>query len=126
MSCLYESIAIPEVLNVEYVSPLGYKEESILATAMPILILQALREKGFNMALEKELETYRQKLPEWADQVGSFILISGEEILGSWGTYEDAIQEGYRICRLERPFLVKKIEAVESVNFNSRFVQCQP
>jgi hypothetical protein len=76
---------------------------------------------------EKELETYRRELPKFTEQAGKFILIRDSEVLGVWSTYEDAIQEGYRVCGLKQPFLVKKIEAYEFVHFNSRSVEpiCQ-
>lgn len=73
--------------------------------------------------LEKELETYRRELPTLKDQSGKYVLIRGSDVLGTWSTYEDAIQEGYRVCGLSTPFLVKKIEAFEQVHFNSRCIE---
>jgi hypothetical protein len=77
--------------------------------------------------LEKELETYRRELPKLKEHVGKYVLIREAEVLGTWSTYEDAIQEGYRVCGL-KPFLVKKIEVFETVHFNSRSIDpsCQP
>lgn len=66
------------------------------------------------MALEKELETYRQKLPELAAHEGKYVLIHGDEIVDFFATYEDAIKAGYQKYRLE-PFLVKQVLAVEPV-----------
>lgn len=76
------------------------------------------------MALEKELETYRQKLTEMLDQEGKYALIHGCELADVYTSYEDALKEGYRRYGLE-PFLVKKIEAIEKVQFISRFVDPQ-
>ena len=76
------------------------------------------------MALEKELETYRQKLPEMLDKEGKFALVHGSEIADIYASYEDALKEGYKRYGLE-PFLVKKIEATEKVQFISRFVDPQ-
>jgi hypothetical protein len=73
------------------------------------------------MALEKELETYRKKLPELTQHEGKFALIHGEEIADFFSTYEDAIKAGYQKYKLE-PFLVKQIRATEPVFFISRNV----
>lgn len=71
------------------------------------------------MALEKELEIYRQKLPGLLDQEGKFVVISGDQVLGVYVSYEDAIKIAYEKCGL-KPFLVKKIQAVEQVQYFSR------
>jgi hypothetical protein len=73
------------------------------------------------MTLEKELETYKRKLPELKGQEGKFALIQGEEIVDFFSTYEDAIKSGYQKYRLE-PFLVKQVHAAEPVFFISRNV----
>ena len=73
------------------------------------------------MALEKELATYKSKLPELKDSEGKFVLIHGDEIVDTYTSYEDAIKEGYARFKLE-PFLVKQIHAIEQVQFISRFV----
>jgi hypothetical protein len=77
---------------------------------------------GAKMALDKELETYKKKLPELAGQEGKFVLIHGEEVADVFSSYEDAIKEGYTRYKLE-PFLVKQIQAFEQVQFISRFVE---
>jgi hypothetical protein len=76
---------------------------------------------GIEMPLEKELETYRKKLPELKAQEGKFVLIHGEEIVDFFSTYEDAIKSGYQKYQLA-PFLVKRIHATEPVFFISRSV----
>jgi len=63
---------------------------------------------GTPMPLEKELETYRKKLPELKAQEGKFVLVHGEEIIDFFSTYEDAIKSGYQKYKLE-PFLVKQV-----------------
>ncbi len=68
--------------------------------------------EGF-MALEKELETYKSKLPEFKDSEGKFVLIRGDQVIDIYTSYEDAIKEGYQKFKLE-PFLVKQIQAIES------------
>lgn len=67
-------------------------------------------------ALEKELQTYREKLPSLLSQEGKFALIHEDEVAGTFDTYTDALTEGYKLFKLE-PFLVKQIQAVEQVHF---------
>lgn len=71
------------------------------------------------MALEKELETYKKKLPELTQHEGKFVLIHGDEIADFFSTYEDAIKAGYQKYKLA-PFLVKQVRATEPVFFISR------
>lgn len=73
------------------------------------------------MALEKELETYKAKLPEFKGSEGKFVLIKGDEVVGTFSSYEDAIKEGYAKFKLE-PFLVKQIQTIEQVQFVTRLV----
>ena len=68
------------------------------------------------MALETELETYRKKLPEMLLEEGKFALVHGTEIAGTFDTYSDALNEGYKLFKLE-PFLAKQIQAVEQAHF---------
>jgi hypothetical protein len=77
------------------------------------------------MALEKELATYNNKLPEWKGQVGKFVLIHGEEVADFFSTYEDAIKSGYQRFKME-PFLVKQVHATEPVFYISRCVTPTP
>jgi hypothetical protein len=73
------------------------------------------------MALEKELETYKSKLPELKDSEGKFALIHGDVLVNTYTSYEDAIKDGYARFKLE-PFLVKQIHAIEQVQFISRLI----
>jgi hypothetical protein len=75
-----------------------------------------------NISLEKELETYKNKLPELKQHEGKFVLIKGEEVVDTFATYEDAIKEGYQKFGLE-PFLVKQIQSIQQVHFISRFLK---
>jgi len=77
------------------------------------------------MALEQELATYREKLPELLEHRGKYVVICGKEVIGTFNDYEDALQAGYRQCGLD-PFLVKKIEEVESVQNFTRDVSVPP
>ncbi len=67
------------------------------------------------MALEKEMETYKKKLPELKNSEGKFVLIKGDEVLDTFTSYEDAIKEGYKRFKLE-PFLVKQIHQIEQIH----------
>jgi len=73
------------------------------------------------MALEKELELYKAKLPELKEHEGKFVLIHGDTVVDVYGTYEDAIKQGYAQFGLD-PFLVKQIHSIEQVQFVTRFV----
>jgi hypothetical protein len=73
------------------------------------------------MALEKELETYREKLPELKTHEGKFVLIHGDDVVDVFSSYDDAIKQGYARFKLE-PFLVKRISSIEQVQFFPRFV----
>ncbi len=72
------------------------------------------------MALEQELATYeRLKSQLVSENEGKFVVISGTELLGIYSTYDDALAIGYEKKKLE-PFLVKRILAIEPVNFFTR------
>ncbi len=73
------------------------------------------------MALEKEMETYKKKLPELKNSEGKFVLIKGDEVLDTFTSYEDAIKEGYKRFKLE-PFLVKQIHQIEQIHFITRLI----
>lgn len=71
--------------------------------------------------LDKELQTYQDKLPEWKDKEGKFVLIKGDRVVDFFGTYEDAIKAGYEQFKLES-FLVKQIHAMEQVQVVTRLL----
>ena len=73
------------------------------------------------MALEIELQTYKDKLSELVQNEGKFVLIHGDAIIDFFEAYEDALKEGYKQFGLES-FMVKRIEAVESIHFFTRFI----
>lgn len=74
------------------------------------------------MALETELLTYEGLKPSLLSESGKFAVIAGTKLLGVYSSYEDALKVGYEKCSLT-PFLVKKIQAVEPVNFFTRSLQ---
>jgi hypothetical protein len=71
------------------------------------------------MSLEKETDTYQKHLPALLADEGKFAVICGDEVAGTYGTYEDALKIGYERCGL-KPFLVRKIQAIEQVQHFSR------
>ena len=71
------------------------------------------------MALEKELETYRSKLPEWKQYEGKFVLIKGDNVVDFFTAYDDAIRAGYKEFGLE-PFMVKQVASSEPVHYATR------
>ncbi len=73
------------------------------------------------MALEKELEAYKKKLPELKDHEGKFALVIGDAFIDVYGTYEDAMREGYKKCGL-KPFLVKRVESQEQIQTITRLL----
>ncbi|MGA3188155.1 MAG: hypothetical protein ABSF22_13700 [Bryobacteraceae bacterium] len=77
------------------------------------------------MALEKELQTYKTKLPELLanEGEGKYALIHDDDLVDVFGTYEDAIKQGYAKFQLQ-PFLVKQIQTIEHVQSISRLVAC--
>ena len=74
------------------------------------------------MALERELETFRRKLPELKGQQGKFALIHGDDLVDTFESYEDALKRGYQEFGLD-PFLVKQIQSVEQVQYVTRFLE---
>jgi hypothetical protein len=66
------------------------------------------------MALETELATYQEKLPELKGHEGKFVLIHGDAVVDFFSTYEDAIKAGYQQFAL-KPFLVKQVHAIEPI-----------
>ena len=66
------------------------------------------------MALETELGAFRKKHPSLLKDEGRFALVHESYVEGTYDTYRDALKAGYTKFHLE-PFLVKKIETVESV-----------
>ena len=70
--------------------------------------------------LEKEMLTYQAHEAELELHSGKFVLIQGDQVVDFFGDYEDAIRAGYREFGVDKPFLVKKIEATEQAQFITR------
>jgi hypothetical protein len=68
------------------------------------------------MALEEELATYRRELPKMlAAHEGEYALVNGQKVDSFWATKGEAHKAGYERFGL-KPFLIKKVEAVEPVH----------
>ena len=76
--------------------------------------------------LEKEQKTYElNKESLLAAHEGKYVLIHGEEVAGTWDTYRDALEAGYKQFGLE-PFMVKQITGIERIQHISRnILPCQ-
>ena len=71
------------------------------------------------MALEREVETYRRKLPELLTEKGKYVLIFGDAIEGIFDTHDEAIEAGYQ-RHLNEAFLVRQIAEKEPVVSTTR------
>jgi len=85
-----------------------------------------MNEMSGEQTLQREMETFERLKQELvAEHEGKYALIHGDYVAGIWDTYEDALKNGYESFEL-KPFLVKKIEGIETVKFLSREVSpCQ-
>lgn len=61
------------------------------------------------MILDVEVQLFQRERPVLLAQKGKYVLIQGEQILGVWPTYRDALTAGYQQCGLDKPFLVRQI-----------------
>ncbi len=71
--------------------------------------------------LQKELETYHALRPTLAGSEGKWVSISEEKLIGIFDSYALALQAAYAACGL-KPFLVKKVETIDSVLLVTRMV----
>lgn len=69
--------------------------------------------------LATELEAYKALLPSLLGDEGRFVVICGTEKIGVFEAYSDALSAGYQKCGV-KPFLVKRISAVESIAYFTR------
>ncbi|MFK8398185.1 hypothetical protein M2D07_006700 [Pseudomonas sp. BGr12] len=71
--------------------------------------------------LKAEIEVFNKHLNDLlATADGKFALVVGEKIVGTYDTYADAVQEGYKVAGLDAQFLVKKISLVGDAAHFSR------
>jgi hypothetical protein len=92
------------------------------------LVRQALRKANLRgspyarwvMALERELATFQAHLPNLlATAPGKYVLIHGDNIVGTWNTWGEAIDAGYERFDLG-PFLVNQVVAEEEPAYVSQ------
>lgn len=76
------------------------------------------------MALEQELQTYNQARDTIRDHEGEFVLVKGDQIVDFFETYADALKSGYERFELQ-PFMVKKVDAIEQVQYFTRNIECR-
>lgn len=77
------------------------------------------------MSLERELETYRRKLPELLADEGKYVVIHGDEVLGVRENLTEALDLGHERFITE-PFLARKIQEKEPILFSSRSLRSCP
>jgi len=71
------------------------------------------------MPLEKELSVYDANLIDLLASEGKYVLIAGDQISGTFESYDAALAAGYERYGLE-PFLVKQITRAEPIHYFSR------
>ena len=77
------------------------------------------------MALERELDTYRAKLPDLLAHAGQFVVIHGDEVAGVYPGFDEALRDAYARFG-EAPFLVRKISESEPVlTFTRNLTPCR-
>jgi hypothetical protein len=74
------------------------------------------------MQLERELATYKDKLPELVQHEGKYVLIHGDRVVDTFVSYQDALRQGYREFGLE-PFMVKQILSTERIHYITRTIE---
>ena len=75
--------------------------------------------KDNKVELQAELDTYNAELPRLLADAGKYVLIHDGKVQGVFIAYEDALVAGYKSCGV-KPFLVKRIEEMPSVQFFTR------
>ena len=71
--------------------------------------------------LATELGTYKRLLPTLLKDEGKYAVIKGEQLIGIFDSYSDALAEGYKVAKLDA-FLVKIISGTDTVAYFSRDV----
>jgi hypothetical protein len=68
--------------------------------------------------LEKERKYFSEHLAELISQYsGKFVVVKGDELIGTFNTIEDALGEGARRFGLQ-PFLVRQVTTAEVTEIN--------
>jgi hypothetical protein len=79
------------------------------------------------MVLEHELEVFRKELPRLLTEgkAGSYVVIHQDTVAGMHQTFLEAMEAGHTRFGLG-PFLVKKVEAVETIRVFARHIRPCP
>ncbi len=75
------------------------------------------------MGLDRELATYEAHLLELLADEGKFVVIKGDQILGAFSSYEEALRAGYDHYGATT-FLVRKIQRDEPVHYFAHDIPC--
>jgi hypothetical protein len=76
---------------------------------------------------EQELATFNARRAQLIAEhgEGKFAVVHGDDILGVWDTYEDALSAAYEKCGIDKPFMVKRVEGSDGLQFFTRDLKCQ-
>ena len=77
------------------------------------------------MTLEREIETYRRRLPELLADKGKYVVIHDDEIVGIRSSLDEALRLGHERF-LTDPFLAREIRETEPILFSSRSLRPCP
>ena len=69
--------------------------------------------------IQTEIKTYNEKLPDLLTKEGKFVVIKGDEVIGTFDTYADAILTGRDKFKGD-VFLVKQIAQHEQIFYFTR------
>jgi hypothetical protein len=69
--------------------------------------------------LAKETAAYERMLPVLMNDEGKFALIFGDNLIGVFAAYDEALRAGYEKAKLA-PFLVRRISGAETLAYFSR------
>jgi hypothetical protein len=59
--------------------------------------------------INEEHEAYRKVLPQLSREYGRYVLISGREVVATFESLDDAVEQASTSIGVRRPFLVKRI-----------------
>jgi hypothetical protein len=70
-----------------------------------------------SQTLRKERETYDRLKAGWLAEgrEGQYALICGDEVLGFYGSVNEAVEAGYNAWGIERTFMIRQVCVVEPV-----------
>jgi hypothetical protein len=98
------------------------EERSVYLWEILLIFVMIKYQKRVTM-LEKEQNTFEQKLPELLkSNLGKFVLIKGDQVIGTYVAIDDALNIGYDKFKSE-PFFVRQILAIQQpLNFTNNYM----